>query len=136
MAEPKPVMNENAEVYGVDGRPKGKSKKSEREHYLQKQVDQLKNQLNGQLDKVKALKQTFKDSMEKMRAVNDKLQEEKGVLVDKHDSRLIKYMELSDAFDELEREVNELRGTTLPEEDQASGQEGGETGPAEVLEEG
>lgn len=127
MAIPEPVENEF--------RTKG-TQKSDRELYLQKQIDTLKEQLNSQLDKTKALKSTFQNQMDKMREVNNKLQEEIMSVVQKHDDRLIKYMDLSDQFDALEAKYNELRGVELPEQAEVPNEEGGEDGTAEVLAEG
>lgn len=133
-------MAKPEEVGGyADARMKG-SKKSDRERFLEKRIDTLKEQLNSQLDKVKGLKQTFQTQMEKMRTVNDKLQEDNMELIQKHDNRLIKYMELSDQADVMERALAKLgydtRGEALPEEDSSPDEEGGEAGAAEVLEEG
>lgn len=126
MAIPEAVENEF--------RMKG-SQKSDRERTLQKRVDVLKDQLNAQVDKVNGLKDTFKRKMASMKEVNDKLQSDMQEVVGKHDDRLIKYLELSDQFDELEAKYNELRGIELPEETEVQDENGGETGATEVLEE-
>lgn len=133
-------MGKPEEVGGYEdaSRKKG-SKKSDRERFLQKQIDSLKEQLNAQVDKVNALKQTFQQQMEKLHSVNDKLQENAMALVEKHDSRLIKYMELSDQADVMEAALAKLgydsRGEALPEEDSSPDEEGGEVSTPEVLEE-
>lgn len=157
MAIPEPVENEF--------RTKG-TQKSDRELYLQKQIDTLKDQLNSQLDKTKALRSTFQSQMDKMREVNDKLQTELMGVVQKHDDRLIKYMDLSDQYDALhaklldapvaaqdmstdetllflsdwfdwyKENVHDLRGKQLPKKAAVPDKKGGKGGAAEVLAEG
>ena len=104
MGIPEPVENE---FQMVDGRVKG-SAKSERNKYLEKQVEDLKAALNGSHDKVNALKKTYQRSMDDMKVVLDKLQKDNMALVEKHDERLIKFMELSDEADVMNTALNKL----------------------------
>lgn len=104
MGVPEPVENE---FQMVDGKVKG-SPKTEREQYLEKQIGTLKGALNGANDKANALKKTYQRSMDDMKAVNDKLQKDNMQLVEKHDDRLMKYMELVDESDVMEAALKKL----------------------------